>query len=69
MSTRNRLKYWRHQHGMNQKEFAEYLMQPYHHYTRWDGNVVQPSVKKLVDMWKVIKKRFPDTNLQDLLEL
>lgn len=65
----NKLKYWRHQHEMERKEFAEYLGVSYNHYTKWESNVVQPTADKLIYLWQRIKTKYPDTNLQDLLEL
>lgn len=60
---RNRLKYWRHQHQMNQKEFTAFLEVNYYQYSRWERQEVQPDIHSL---WKIKKKL--GCQLDDLLE-
>ena len=45
MAVRNRLKYWRHHHQMNQKEFAGYLGLSAWSYNRYEKQAVQPSLE------------------------
>lgn len=67
---KTRLQYWRFQHQYKFiKDFAEYLNQPYVQYSKWENNKVEISLEKLVEIWKVIKIKFPDTKLEDLLEI
>lgn len=54
---------------MERDEFADFLGQAYLQYTRWENNVVQPSTIKLVEIWQKLKTKFPEINLQDLLDL
>ncbi|SFR16872.1 putative transcriptional regulator [Desulfoscipio geothermicus DSM 3669] len=45
MAVRNRLKSIRHQHEMNQKEFAQYLGLSAWSYNRYEKQVIQPSLE------------------------
>lgn len=68
---KNRLKHWRHRFEMNQKQFAEYLGVDQNLYTKWELNKKgygQPNVTNLHKLWQRIHERFPDCNMQDLLE-
>lgn len=54
---------------MERDEFAEYIGVSYNQYIKWEPNTrYQPSLKNLWNIWKKLKNKFPDINLQDLLE-
>ena len=44
MAVRNKLKHWRHQHEMNQKQFAQYLGLSTWSYNRYEKQAIQPSL-------------------------
>jgi putative transcriptional regulator len=50
---KNRLKYWRHQKQMEKKEFSEWLGVGQSQYSRWENQVVQPTLESA---WKIAKK-------------
>ncbi|MBS3977758.1 MAG: helix-turn-helix domain-containing protein [Syntrophomonadaceae bacterium] len=41
---RNRLKYWRHRHQMNQTEFAQLLGLQQQQYNRYERQTIQPTL-------------------------
>jgi putative transcriptional regulator len=49
---KNKLKYFRHKHEMNQKEFADYLGVNYQLYNRWEKQARQPNVDNIVKLCK-----------------
>lgn len=55
MAVRNRLKYWRHQHQMNQKEFAECLGLSAWAYNRYEKQAVQPSLEVAIAIAEILK--------------
>ena len=64
---KNRLKFYRHQLQMTQREFAAHINVHYAAYNRWERQHVQPSLDKLYDIWQTLKKDFPDIHIEDLL--
>lgn len=68
MEVKNRFKYWRHQLQMNKKEMAIFLEINYQQYVNWENHNGEPNVGSLIKIWEKIKIRFPECNLQDLLD-
>lgn len=52
---RNRLKHFRHQHEMNQKEFASFLGISYYLYNKYERQIVQPSLETALDISAKLK--------------
>lgn len=66
---RNRLKSIRHQLEIDtQKEFAIFLGVARPQVNRWEKHKEQPTLETYYKLWKIIKTRLPDINLQDLFE-
>lgn len=51
------------------KDFAEFLEVPYVSYTQWESNKTQMPLDALIKIYLKIKEKFPEKNLQDLLNL
>lgn len=67
---KNKLNYWRHQLQINtQKEFAEWLGVTHAQLNIWERQVQQPNVDTLVRIWRRLREKYPDMDLQDLLDL
>ncbi|GAB6932197.1 helix-turn-helix transcriptional regulator [Calditerricola satsumensis] len=56
MAVRNRLKELRHDHRMNQVEFADYLGVNRQLYNRWEKQAVQPSLEWVLKIAKRLGK-------------
>lgn len=53
---------------MERDEFAKLIGISYNQYTKYENNKVQPSIDNLWDIWERLRIKFPEINLQDLLE-
>lgn len=54
MAVRNRLKFWRHQRQMNQKEFATLLGINASQYNRYELNKKQPTLEMALKMARAL---------------
>ena len=64
MGVRNRLKSFRHQKEMNQKEFAEWLGYNPRQYNRWELNRIQPDYENAFK----IKEKLELKSIDELFE-
>lgn len=66
---RNRLQHYRHvlEFRFN-KEYAEFLGVTESQLSLWTKHKSEPELDTLIRLWKQIKTRIPDVNLQDLIE-
>ena len=53
---------------MDRKPFADLIGVGYFQYTRYENNKAQPALETLWSIYKVLKSKIPDLNMQDLLE-
>jgi DNA-binding XRE family transcriptional regulator len=52
----------------NKKEMAAFLEVNYQQYVDWENHKGEPNTDSLYKLWLKLKEKFPDMNLQDLLE-
>ena len=64
---KNRLKEYRQKLNMTQGEMAVFLGANREQVNRWENQRLQPDIETLFKIWKKLKAKFPDINLQDLL--
>ncbi|MEN6349358.1 MAG: helix-turn-helix transcriptional regulator [Syntrophomonas sp.] len=69
MAVRNRLKFWRHQLLIDtQTEYASLLGVTRQQISLWENQSGQPNPETMIKIWKKLRVKLLDLNLQDLYE-